>query len=500
MFHRKFFLGFGLLLMAATASAGEIGFLEDFALAPDRSAALKQLIPGSQDYYYYHCLHYQHLQQWDKVDQTLKVWIDRYKYNDRVYEVLNRQRLLTYENSSDKTLQWLRQRLNLRFDHQRELLNQKPNLPTQLNAVLIAEETLRRRAMARHPNTLQGFENVALEGLADVKLSADQRRELISRLARPDFPALPQRVADDLNYKNSGPFGSFPIHARLLLAQLDELLKLKPDLLNQGNFVNAYLSKLQPSDDVNWRQDKNALAAYLDRLWAFAQRLAPVHNSLKAHILYHRLVLDRSRGEYDAARFLEYVKLPRNVYYMEPKYLAREENRRYPANLQANYSPVTLLPIVGDDEPLVRSYLSHFFLKAKNFQTYEPYIRDDYLRQTFAETKIVNNLGDAEQWYSLVSPAFYQSLKQRIDLDFAYTNKTEYAAEEPVSLDLYVKNVPTLLVKVFEINTQNFYRDNQTEINTDINLDGLVANSEQTFQYDDPPLRRSAAARSSFPR
>ena len=29
--------------------AGEIGFIEDFALAKDREAALKKLIPGTED-------------------------------------------------------------------------------------------------------------------------------------------------------------------------------------------------------------------------------------------------------------------------------------------------------------------------------------------------------------------------------------------------------------------------------------------------------------------
>ena len=56
-------------------------------------------------------------------------------------------------------------------------------------------------------------------------------------------------------------------------------------------------------------------------------------------------------------------------------------------------------------------------------------------------------------------------------------------------MDLYVKNVPTLIVKVYEINTFNFYQQNQREVNTDINLDGLVANAEQTFQYEEPAVR-----------
>ena len=94
------------------------------------------------------------------------------------------------------------------------------------------------------------------------------------------------------------------------------MLKLKPDLRNQQNFVDAYLTRLHPSDDVNWRQDPAALAAYLDRLWDFVKTLDPVHNSLKAHVLYHRLVLDRSQGKYDPERFLEYLKLPKHASYI----------------------------------------------------------------------------------------------------------------------------------------------------------------------------------------
>ena len=47
-----------------------------------------------------------------------------------------------------------------------------------------------------------------------------------------------------------------------------------------------------------------------------------------------------------------------------------------------------------------------------------------------------------------------------------------------------------LIVKVFHINTDNYYRQNKREVDTDINLDGLVANHEFTFNYDNPPLHR----------
>ncbi len=55
---------------------------------------------------------------------------------------------------------------------------------------------------------------------------------------------------------------------------------------------------------------------------------------------------------------------------------------------------------------------------------------------------------------------------------------------------MHIKNVSTLIVKVFEINTQNFYRQYGREVDTDVNLDGLVANVEQTYKYDESPFHR----------
>src|SRR5207244_7240843 len=81
-------------------------------------------------------------------------------------------------------------------------------------------------------------------------------------------------------------------------------------------------------------------------------------------------------------------------------------------------------------------------------------------------------------------------LKDRIDIDFAFTNKTDYAADEAVKLELNVKNVPSLIVKVFEVNTGTVYRTKLHEVDTDLNLDGLVANSERVVKYDDSPFRR----------
>jgi hypothetical protein len=479
------------LVLSAGINAQDIGFVEDFALAEDRAKALKQLIPGTEDYYYYHCLHHQHTGAFDKIDELVKLWIERHGRTARVEEILNRQAVLTYEKDPKKSLDFIRWRLNLQFNHEKDVLDAKPNLPTRLDPVAVSLEKFTQEALQRYPASLQGFKNTALDRLANQPLSGERRRELLNRLIRPDVPNLVQLVIDDLKFQYSSGFGSLAAHRQMTQAQLDELLKAMPDLLNEVQYVNTYLLKLQPAAGVDLNHDLKEREAYLDRVWTFAQKLAPAHNSLKAHVVFNRLVYDRSQGVYDKNRFLEYLKLPRNTGCVNPEYLKRPECRDHLVNLSETFENWSRLAVIGSDDEVVRDYLMHFFAREDSYTPYVEYLRDDYVKPLFAETKIVNGIGDMELWYSMLNdPARYQVLKDRIDIDFAHTNKGFFKAADAVSLDVDVKNVKTLLVKVFEINALNYYQQYKREVDSSINLDGLVANEEKTYTYEEPPLRR----------
>ncbi|MBS0204879.1 MAG: hypothetical protein JSS49_18385, partial [Planctomycetes bacterium] len=289
-------VGAFLLTVASIGLAGEIQFLEDFSLAPDRSAVLKQLIPGTEDYYYFHALHYLNTEQFEKARELFAPWHQRHGQSGRLTEIQTRLALLSYGTNPEQSLAYLRQKLGLHYPHQREQLGVEPNLPIVLDPQWISREQFVQRADGQSIDNLDGYEDSALDWVAAAAMNPNRRRNFLSRVQRPDDGTLVKLIADDLAHPNSGGFGSLPIHRQLLLTQLEDLLKLNGGLLNQQHFVTTYLTKLQPGADEDWRHDRQLLAAYLDRLTAFANRLAPVHNSLKAHVLYHRLVLGQVQG------------------------------------------------------------------------------------------------------------------------------------------------------------------------------------------------------------
>ena len=92
------------VLIQAFSQAGEIGFIEDFSFSKDRTEALKKLIPGTEDYYYYHALHYLNTSQFEKIEPLIKPWLERFGQTPRLNEIQTRKALLSYDADARKSL------------------------------------------------------------------------------------------------------------------------------------------------------------------------------------------------------------------------------------------------------------------------------------------------------------------------------------------------------------------------------------------------------------
>lgn len=494
-------LALALLLPLAALAENEIGFIERFALAADREKALSELVPGSEEFYFFHALHYQNIRDTAKLNDILSQWRKRMPdENEARRVILNREAILNYEKEPLTTLKYLIERLGIRHDHQRQVPDAKPDLPTSLDPAKISREVFLQDALT-NDRSLQSLAQDTLAALIrdQVPLTPDQRRSVLQKLQRPDVPNLVAAIQSDLQADQGRAFGYLPIHRALLTDQLDALQRADASLLQNTAFVHTKLRKMAPSADVSLEYDDAEREAWLDRVWAFASTLSPVHNTLKARILYLRLDHDRKKGVYDADRFLSYLKLPRQLGYVSQRMLENRNGTIW-CDLNADLSdPLLSAPPIGDDEPLVRDYFLHLFATTAQADSnpqqllapYTAFVRDTWLRPILAEALITNGIGNPERWASLIPPTAFQQLKERVDIEFPSTNAPQFLPGDDIAFEVIVKNTPKLIVKIFEINTLNFFQTQQRQLNTDLNLDGLVANSEQTHAFDGGPFKRT---------
>jgi len=481
-------LSFAALIAALSAQGAPIGFEERWALADDRAALVATLIQGSPEWHYWRCRERLDARDFATVRRLLAEWQARHGESTQWREIRDRELLLSHASDPQRTFQQLRARMGYTYGQRPDDETRQEPLPTRLDPALLSPTTLAQRARERHPDSVNGFADLALPGLATAELTDAQLTSLLGRLQRADVDNLPQLVVRQSRTRFASPFGSLTVHKQMSLPQLEECARLLPDLLRQPKFVEAWLDCLAPSSDQSL-DDPTTRAAHLAGLWEFAQRLPAQFNSLKAHVLHWQLRLDLAQGTLDKERFLAYLRLPRRS---GP--VARTRLEAFPRadeHVDLRRAFDTGFAAVGDDTGLLRACLERLFAAEDAFEPYAEWLDGAWTKAVLAETKLMLGQGDPQRWYGLLDdPTRLEALRQRVEIRFAAEQKTRFAANDTVSLLVDVKNVKKLVVKVFAVDAFRYHVEKQKEVDATIELDGVVPSFEQAQDLTEPEIRR----------
>ncbi|MEQ1826759.1 MAG: hypothetical protein ABL921_12470 [Pirellula sp.] len=479
------FLAIPLLATSACmVTAQEIGFSERYALSENRQATLQELIPETEPYFYYHCLHCQTSGKIGEARGYLDAWIAKFGPTEQNRRMQTRQFILEFKANPQATINHLRSEFGINVDHPAPRKNEAAELETKLDPNLIRWETILRS----NASDLNRVENIALGHVTSLLSDTNNLRRWLDRIDRPDIPGLIDLIVRELKLQDSRGFGSAPIHNQLTIAQLLELEKRVPKILESNAFVQARLRRIRPHDDQS-TEEPAVLREHLVALEDFVKGLPESQNSLKASVLYRRLEQDELAGNYDRNRFLQYLALPTNRPFANPDYLAKQ-SRRPLVDWNANYLAEALLSPIMNDHALVLRYLEHFFLSDSNVDSFSPFLDRDYLRKVFASTRILHGIGDSKTHYAQLSPDQQRELQSRIEVAFDVSNPKYFKSSDSVRLKLNLKNVPELLVRVYRINARNILSQQKRPVGTEIDLDGLVANVEKRITYAQAADRR----------
>jgi hypothetical protein len=462
--------------------------LEALALADDRDAALTGLSPGTVEHDYWRGIALQHRGRLDEVDAILDGWQRRHGRRDESHGRLARRQLLLRAGADLHThADKLRFEAGIRLDDQAEAVAAAWHHPTRLDPALLAEAALLRDALGRSADLSQ-VADWALADLARGELDATRRRHLLQRLTRANIPGLVALIAADLAEKPPRAFGGLPVHALLTRAQLDELARLRPELRNSAVWVAAALTRLRPPAHVDWQTDLAARGAYLAALWRFVDGLGASFNPLKAQVLHHQLELDLRLGHHDRDRLLRFLALPRQVHYTRPERLQGVPSEQLVASGVDAAQAAGLTPVPVDDQ-LVREHLEHFLAEDEG-EAFAELLRDDWLAEQLATTRLLMGAPDAERWAAVLGPTKLAALRERVDLELTARNPARVPADAPVVLEVDLKNVAQLVVKTFRIDPVAYFLARGAEVDTAIDLDGMVASDEQILRSEAPAIRR----------
>ena len=462
----------------------DLEILEALALSTDRPAALAQLLPGSEDHAYFTGLHAQQRGALDEAQRIIDAWPERHGHDQRLERLEVRQLMYRVMRDPNSAADELRDRLGISHDHEAEVAEVDPTRPTRLAPGMFDPAGLLRGA-ADHASDLSQVTDEGLYELLAEDLDATRRHVLLSRIHHTPAPQLAQLVAADLDVRGNS-FGTLQIHQELTLTQLREVAERHEELLTVRAWIDAVIRRMRPPSDVDLALDRDAREAYLGETWHFVATLPPASNLLKAHVLWHLLDAQRRRdAAVDPELFEQFLQLPRTASWIQLR-SHDDTTRRFLVSDQADFSAITGLWLAGSDEELVRDLLRRAL---PDVERYAPWLDRTWFEQEVAEAQLLAGTGERETSRRL-DPERAAVLRERIELAWCLHNPTRFGATEPVVLEIDVKNVPELVVKVFRVDPLAYFQHQQKEVGTDLDLDGLAASHELVQRYSEPPVRK----------
>ena len=482
------------LLLALPLAAADLEFKEAFADPASRDAALTRLVPQTRDWFFYQALNYQLAGRADDFRRTMDAWKaastrkDSPVANDGFQTLDTRELLLRYEAAPQKTIDSLVRLLDLKFDDTKPDARADEKLPDRLDPALVSAQAFETAANSRSNN--QGYHGFSEERLLSELDRLDtfdeaKLRYFHEKLTRADHPAVVPLIVKVLALDHAPIFGSPKIHTLLTRGQLEALLLAAPRLHANEAFVVRYLATLLPGSETDFALDRAPHAAHLAACRDFLKSAPPALNSLKAHVLFHHLRLQRELGQLSLDDFLAYLKLPRASH---PLLSITENFVANPRiNTDLNFVTATVCPPIGEDHELIEAYLQHFLANSDTPDGFKDLIEQKTLRRLHARAKLLAG-ADPVLWGAELDPAEVQSLQKETRISFAPGQPITLPADAAVKLALDLKHTPELLVRIFELDLPGWIEREGKEPPVDLDLEGLVPHHEKRLTFQQPSL------------
>jgi hypothetical protein len=484
-----------LAVLPVVTFAADLDFEEEFADPATREAALADLVPGTRDGFFHHALHHQLRGETDAFERVVSDWraaADREQRPvsaDGLDTLLTRELLLRHDAEPEQSRAGLIDTLDLEFDDARPDAREVEKLADTLDPALISPEAFEKAAGSNNHN--RPWRHHATDRLlADLdhlgSFSEARLRHSLRTLTRADHPRAVDLVARGLQLDPPVAFADSAPHPRLTLDQLDALRQRLPDLDADLDFVRARLKKLRRHSDADFARDPALHAAHLATLRKATADLPPALASLKAHVLFHHLRLQRETAGPKLDDFLAYLAIPRRSHGL----LIEAEEKDIPAlSLDRDFAALTGCPPVKNDTPLIRELLTRFLADTDSADRFARLIEKDALTRLHARARLLAG-ADPDRWGKLLDPSEFAALRDETRIDFAPGRPVLLDADAPVALALDLKHTPEVLVRIHALDLPAILAREGREPTASMDLAGLVPHHTRTLRYDQPPLVR----------
>ena len=271
---------------------------------------------------------------------------------------------------------------------------------------------------------------------------------------------------------------------KLTLIQLDSLGDKNSDTKSDFYFRKARFIKKYDEELRNFSEAEDAASQrqHLLHLLEKAKKDTESWTDGLSSALHEALLINGYElEEYDPNIFREYLKYPMFRHNQYNKvYYDRISTQSSGWKDLIRYQPVNIPN--PDLHTVFESYLKNLIDVHSMIKELEGFFNIDFLINLDVTNRVLKG-GSLDEYKTKFGEHAATTLENKKQLEILRRNKRRFGKDDEVKLTLEVKNVAELTYKIFEVDTETFYKKNLTEISDSLDLDGLIPEKIYKLTY-----------------
>ena len=276
-------------------------------------------------------------------------------------------------------------------------------------------------------------------------------------------------------------------YTSITIEQINTLLNQvdNPKFYEKSKLIDILFNKKYNKliDKARKKNDLKEIKKILLEIYDIYKKYSPKNVS---GILLYILEINKEDNIYDKKPLLEYLKNPivdDDFIEQESIYINKIKNKnmcylKSLSDISKDYS-------IKEHKFIEELLIEFLFLNKAHIEDFMYIFKDKYLNRLGCIAKLLRGEEVKSEIYSkYLSKSEYDEIVKRTVIGILRQNKKEFKIDEEVKIDFYFKNIKSINLSIYEINTENYYLSKKAPLNSQINIEGIISSQTMDIKIE----------------
>ena len=282
-------------------------------------------------------------------------------------------------------------------------------------------------------------------------------------------------------------------NSSLTVEQIMRLLSevKNPKFLAPEKFVSMLINN-KYEKIIKKAKNRNDLKEVKKILWELYDICKKYNNRYVSGILLYILKLNKMENIYELKTLEEYLKFPFKDIESDEIYNIKNiktfNKRVNPINIpDINFYQISQHKFIED---LLIEFL--YLNKAKK-DNLNAFLKNDYIEKINLIAELYKGEEiSSEKYKEYLGDSEYDEIVKKTEMTICEYNPKEFKINEDIKIDIDFKNIKSINVSTYEINTENYYLETKAPLNSLFNIEGIIASNNMDIKIEggENPFKR----------